>query len=45
MANTSIGRPGYVLIFRPYFTTKTGQKVYASRYGKKAWPIWVRVAK
>ena len=34
-------RPGYKLIFRPFITTKSGKKIYASAIGKKAWPIWI----
>ena len=32
----------YVLIFRPYITLKNGRRLYASSYGRKAWPLWVR---
>jgi hypothetical protein len=35
-------RPGYRLIFRPYFTTKNGKKIYASQYGKKVFALWVK---
>lgn len=31
----------YDLIFRPYYTTKDGRRVYAKWYGRKAWPLWV----
>jgi hypothetical protein len=36
--------PGYVLIFRPYYT-KDGVRIYAKRYGLKAWPLLVPVTK
>lgn len=35
-------RPGYRLIFRPYFTTKTGKKVWAHWNGKKVFAFWVK---
>jgi hypothetical protein len=35
-------RPGFRLIFRPFITLKNGKKIFASSYGKKAFPIWVR---
>ena len=34
-----------VLIFRPYYTTKDGRRVYAKWYGLKSWPLWVPVTK
>lgn len=34
-------RLGKKLIFRPFITTKSGKKIYASAVGKKAWPIWI----
>jgi len=35
-------RPGYRLIFRPFFTTKNGKRIYASAYGLQAWAFWVK---
>ncbi len=43
MANAKEDRPGYRLIFRPYRKTKDGRIIWASWYGKKAFPIWVKV--
>lgn len=28
-------------IFRPWITTKNGEKIYAKDYGKRAFRIWV----
>jgi hypothetical protein len=33
---------GYRLIFRAWYTTKSGKRVYARDYGHKAWPLLVR---
>lgn len=34
--------PGKRYIFRPWKTDpKTGERIHASRYGKRAWPILV----
>jgi len=35
-------KPGHRLIFVAYITTKSGKRLYASAYGKKAWAIWVK---
>jgi len=35
-------RAGYRLIFRRYRTDKSGKRLDAHAYGKKAWPMWVR---
>lgn len=32
----------YEIIFRPFITTKDGRKIWASQYGKKAFPIKIR---
>lgn len=40
MANKPIRRPGKKLIFVRWVTIK-GRRVYASQYGKRAFPIWV----
>jgi len=32
---------GYRVIFRPYITLKNGKRLYASTYGKKAFPILI----
>lgn len=32
---------GYVLICRPYITTRSGRRIYAHWYGKKAFCFWV----
>ncbi len=37
--------PGYILIFRPYYTDKNGNRVYAKWFGLKAWPLLVPVTK
>ncbi len=34
-----------IVIFRPYFTLKNGRRIYASQFGKRAFPIKVRVPK
>jgi len=35
----------YILIFRAWrIDPTTGNKIYARDYGKKAWPIWIKVA-
>jgi hypothetical protein len=40
---TATGPPtGEKYIFRPYFTTKSGKKVYAKTYGKKVFKIRVK---
>lgn len=31
------------LIFVAYITTRKGNRVYASKYGLKAFPIWVKI--
>ena len=36
-------KPGYKLIFVAYITTRNGKRIYAYQYGKKAFPIWVKV--
>lgn len=37
--------PGKKMIFRPWRECpKTGKRIYASAYGKKAWPIIIDVA-
>lgn len=36
-------RPGYKLIFVRSITTRSGRKIFASWYGKKAFAIWVKV--
>jgi hypothetical protein len=33
-------RNGYY-IFRPWITTRTGHRIYAWQYGKKAFKIWI----
>jgi len=47
MATTAYGtdenRPGYKLIFRPWITTKDGKKIWAKWFGKRAFPIWVKI--
>ena len=35
-------RPGKTLIFVAYITLKSGRRIYARDYGKKAFPIWVK---
>ncbi len=35
-------RPGYRLIYRAFFTTKSGKRIYASQYGLKAFAFWVK---
>lgn len=45
MGKKPTSRPGYVLIFRAYYTDKDGRRVYAKWYGLKAWPLWVPVTK
>jgi hypothetical protein len=35
-------RPGKTLVFVAYITLKNGRRIYASAYGKKAFPIWVK---
>jgi len=32
-------RKGYRLIWRAYITTKSGKRLYARQFGKKAFPI------
>lgn len=36
----SRSKDGY-WIFRPYITTRSGKRIWASWYGKKAFRIWV----
>jgi hypothetical protein len=40
-------RPGYELagFYSSFFNKKTGKRVYAHQYGKKAFPIWRKVKK
>ena len=35
-------RPGYKLIFRRFRKLPSGAVLDAYRYGKKAWPMWVK---
>jgi len=37
----SSARPGKRLVFRPFITTRDGKRIYASAFGKRAFPIWV----
>lgn len=32
----------FELVFRPWITTPAGKVIYASWYGRKAFPIWVK---
>ena len=34
---------GYELKFVAYRTTKSGKRLYAKAYGKRAWPIIVKI--
>jgi len=45
MAKIATPKDGYVLIFRPYFTTKDRRRIYAKWFGRKSWPIRVPVTK
>ena len=36
---------GYVLVFRPWITLKNGRRLYASQFGKRAFPLVVPVGK
>jgi hypothetical protein len=33
---------GYVIKFVAFITTKTGKRLYAKTFGKRAWPILVK---
>lgn len=33
---------GYKLVFRPWITLKNGKKLFASQFGKRAFPLVVR---
>ena len=33
---------GYALIFRAYYTSKNGNRVYAKWFGLRAWPILIK---
>ena len=35
-------KDGKVQIFVAFITLKNGKRIYASSYGKKAFPIWVK---
>jgi len=35
-------KDGYRLIFVAYITTRTGKRIYAYQYGRKAFAIWVK---
>lgn len=34
--------PGYRWVFRAWITTKSGDRLYAKAYGRKAFPVLVR---
>jgi hypothetical protein len=36
-----MAKPGSTVVFRPWITVK-GRRIYASAYGKKAFPIQVK---
>lgn len=42
MDKTPEKRPGSHLIYTAYITLKNGKRIYASKYGKKAFAIWVK---
>lgn len=33
---------GYVVVFRPWITLKNGRRLYASAYGKRAFPLIIK---
>lgn len=35
---------GYEMKFVSFITTKSGKRLYAKAYGKRAWPILVKVS-
>lgn len=35
-------KPGHVLICRPFITTRSGKRIYASSVGKKAFCFYVK---
>lgn len=40
--DTFLAKEGYVMwIYRPWFTTKDGVRIYARTYGKKVFRMWV----
>ncbi len=41
-AGPGIPAPVMPDIFRPFFTTKNGKRIYASAYGLQAWAFWVK---
>jgi len=36
---------GFKLVFRPWITLKSGRRLYASQFGKRAFPLVVPVGK
>lgn len=36
---------GYQLVFRPWITLKNGKRLFASQFGKRAFPLVVPVGK
>ncbi len=36
-------RDGYKLIFRPCITLPNGKKIWAKWYGKRVFPIWIKI--
>lgn len=36
---------GYKLVFRPWITLRDGRKLFASQFGKRAFPLVVPVGK
>ena len=42
MSQRNRPRDGYVLVCRPFITTRSGKRIYAHWYGKKAFCFYVK---
>lgn len=45
MATDNGASDNYVVIFRPFITLKNGKRIYAKSFGKKAFPIKIKINK
>ena len=42
---SSTNQEEFTIVYVAYITTKHGKRIYANQYGKKAFPIKVKVSK
>lgn len=45
VAESSTNQEEFTIVYVAYITTKHGKRIYAHQYGKKAFPIKVKVSK